>query len=102
MTKLMEAATRLSPSVARAIMQRRPLPLHRFMSSLQQKRPFKLNIGIAFASKPFHLESAKSKMKTADFSKTNDIVRWRTDMLKRYASGFTADAGEDFFYVQEV
>ena len=88
--------------MARAIMQRRHLPIRRYMSSLQQKRPFKLNVGIAFASKPLHLESMQTKMKTADFSRTNDIVRWRAEMLQRYGSALSADAGEDFFYVQEV
>lgn len=86
-------------------MQRRPLPIKRFMSSLSQpnvQRPFKLSVGVGFASKPFHLESMKSKMKTKDFAKTGDIVRWREEMLQKYGTGFTQDAGEDFFYVQEV
>ena len=91
--------------MARAIMQRRPLPVQRFMSSLSHQnahRPFKLSVGVGFASKPFHLESMQSKMKTKDFSKTSDIVRWRAEMLQGYGTGFTQDAGEDFFYVQEV
>ena len=75
------------------------------MSSLPQQnahRPFKLSMGVGFASKPFHLESMQSKMKTKDFSKTSDIVRWRNATVERYAGAFTQDAGEDFFYVQEV
>ncbi|EJD05929.1 uncharacterized protein FOMMEDRAFT_153275 [Fomitiporia mediterranea MF3/22] len=98
------SASRLAPTMARAVLQRRRLPIRRLMSSAPPRRPFKIHVGASFEGKPPEYRATPGRpLKVAtDFPIGSDIRAWRDAMLSRPKGVPSKDAGEDFFYVQEV
>lgn len=104
MSRIPLAASKLSPVMARAILHRRALPSRRLMSSAPPSRPFKIHVGVSFAGKPAEFRTVLQKRRNPipDFPEGNDIARWRAEMLAWPKAVRSREAGEDFFYVQEV
>lgn len=64
-------------------------------------RPYKVIVGASFAAKPPQIRRAKQKV-GRDFPETSDLALWKRRVLAWPKSFPSADAGEDFFFVQEV
>lgn len=67
-------------------------------------RPFKVHIGVSFAGKPneFRAPLKKRRKNGLDFPPESEIAKWRAKSLARVKGVPAKDAGEDFFFVQEV
>lgn len=63
-------------------------------------RPYKFHIGASWAGKP--AERGRKPLDTVPFTPDSPIGAWRDATLSRPKSVASKDAGEDFFYVQEV
>jgi hypothetical protein len=67
-------------------------------------RPYTFHVGVAYAGKP----PARSKRRLAAFPSDHRILEWKNEMLAYpWKTGYgpnhvRKDAGEDFYYVQEV
>ena len=90
----------LSSKIARAIACRRALPINRLMST--QVHPYKIHVGTSFAGKPVEYRVKTRRRKVVEFPPDSDIVRWREETLSIPKAFPSKDAGEDFFYVQQV
>lgn len=97
-------ASKLTPTMARAVLQCRRLPVHRLMSSSPPSRPFKVHVGASFAGKPpeYRPMTGRRRRPVIDFPADSDITSWRAHMLSRPKGVPAKTAGEDFYYVQEV
>ena len=88
--------------MARLIARRSRYPLiisSRNASSLP--RPYKFHIGASWAGKPAD-PGINPKQLQAPFSAESTIGSWRDSTLSRPKIVTSKDAGEDFFYIQEV
>ena len=74
-----------------------PLALLRHASS--GPRPYRFHIGASWAGKP---PQPGLRRRLVPFASDSAIGAWRDDTLSRSKSVSSKDAGEDFFYVQEV
>lgn len=63
-------------------------------------RPYKFHIGASWAGKP--PDRDRKTLKTEPFAADSVIGAWRDKTLSRPKAASSKDAGEDFFYVQEV
>ncbi|KZP11994.1 hypothetical protein FIBSPDRAFT_898576 [Athelia psychrophila] len=63
-------------------------------------RPYKFHIGASWAGKP--AERGRKPLDTVPFTPDSPIGAWRDATLSRPKSVASKDAGEDFFYVQEM
>src|ERR1700761_4573879 len=71
-----------------------------FISSFP--RPFKFHFGVSYAGKPADSDLVQARQR-GRFAATSPVGKWRDNMLKqRNKSVQSADAGQDFFYIQEV
>ena len=100
----MVMASRLGFICPRPALRRRRLPPYRMLSSAPSDRPFRIHVGASFAGKPpeFRSSLALRRKPIKDFPPNSDIALWRAQMLSRPKSIPSKDAGEDFYYVQEV
>ena len=85
----------LRPAMAREIFRRSKRGPARLISSI--RRPFTFHIGASWAGKPEPTSMAK-----VPFPSKDPIGTWRDHTLSRSKTVRSDDAGEDFFYVQEV
>lgn len=67
-------------------------------------RPFTIHVGVSFAGKPQELRAPLKKRRKngLDFPPESEIAKWRAKSLSRVKGVPTKDAGEDFFFVQEM
>ena len=74
----------------------------RALSTANPQRPYTFHMASSWAGKPVERDTFKK----TPFTPTSPIGRWRDKMLTRKAGSSTEiwypDAGEDFFFVQEV
>jgi protein phosphatase PTC7 len=61
-------------------------------------RPFTFHIGASWAGKP----ADQTKVPKVPFPSDSPVGTWRDHTLSRPKAVRSDDAGEDFFYVQEV
>jgi len=95
-----------SPILARNILRKTPRSIHRFYSSTSipqthtttLPRPYTFHIGTSWAGKS---ANDTQMIKTA-FPLDTLIGTWRDKTLSRPKAVRSVDAGEDFFFVQEV
>jgi hypothetical protein len=95
MSGLVYNKTAMSRLIARKA--RRPYQSARWLSS----RPYKFHVGASWAGKPPEANS-KPKRLQIPFPPESVIGTWRDKTLSRPKAVNSVDAGEDFFYVQEV
>lgn len=91
-----------SSAMARLIARRTRHPFlipSRNTSSLP--RPYKFHIGASWAGKPAEPGPNHNQLQ-APFSAESTIGSWRDSTLSRPKIVTSKDAGEDFFYIQEV
>jgi protein phosphatase PTC7 len=62
-------------------------------------RPYRFHIGASWAGKP---PEPGSKRQHVPFASDSAVGAWRDKTLSRPKTVFSKDAGEDFFYMQEV
>ena len=86
-----------SPTMSRLI-ARKSAHSSRHLSTLP--RPYKFHIGASWAGKP--AERGRKPLATVPFTPDSPIGAWRDVTLSRPKAVSSKDAGEDFFYVQEV
>ncbi|KAF7968268.1 hypothetical protein HWV62_31055 [Athelia sp. TMB] len=86
-----------SPAMARLI-ARKTAHSSRHLSTLP--RPYKFHIGASWAGKP--AERGRKPLATVPFTHDSPIGAWRDVTLSRPKAVSSKDAGEDFFYVQEM
>ncbi|KAI5124507.1 hypothetical protein M0805_003031 [Coniferiporia weirii] len=73
------------------------------MSSASPK-PYKVHVGASFAGKPPESRDPRARRRKpiVDFPVDSDISQWRAETLSRQKAFPSRDAGEDFFYIQEM
>lgn len=65
--------------------------------------PYKVYTGASFAGKPLEDRPVRRRRRTViDFPEGSDISSWRKEMLSRPKAVQCSEAGEDFFYIQDV
>lgn len=69
----------------------------RFASSMP--RPYRFHVGASWIAKP---PEPRSRKKVKPFPDDSPIGLWRNETLSRASSSSSKDAGEDFFYVQDM
>ena len=90
------------PNLTRNILRKSPQSRLQFSSSIPQsqattpRRPYTFHIGASWAGK-----AADTKIKST-FPPDTLIGTWRDKTLSRPKAVRSPDAGEDFFFVQEV
>jgi protein phosphatase PTC7 len=89
-------ATYLRPAMAREVFRRSRRTPSRLMSS--NPRPFTFHIGASWAGKP----TGPGHRPKVPFPSNSIVGAWRDHTLLRPKTVRSDDAGEDFFYVQEV
>lgn len=87
-----------SPILARNISSKNSWSRLRFYSSIPPRRPYTFHIGASWAGKR---EDNLKRIKAA-FPPDTLIGTWRDKTLSRPKAVRSQDAGEDFFFVQEV
>lgn len=90
-----------SNAMARLIARKRRLPVLTSRNASTLPRPYKFHIGASWAGKPAE-PGPKPKMLHVPFSAESTIGSWRDSTLSRPKMVASKDAGEDFFYIQEV
>lgn len=65
----------------------------------QASRPYKFHVGASWAGKPLDYDPRQFQV---PFAPESVIGTWRDKTLSRPKAVNSKDAGEDFFYVQEV
>lgn len=83
--------------IARKSKRAGPLALLRHASSMP--RPYRFHIGASWAGKP---PEPGPRRRYVPFASDSAVGAWRDHTLSRPKSVPGKDAGEDFFYVQEV
>ncbi|KAJ1308968.1 hypothetical protein OPQ81_004651 [Rhizoctonia solani] len=75
-------------------------PTHSRYTHTTPRRPYKIEIGVSFASKPALDAQQLPKKKTTAFPPDHPIAQWRNNLLQWENKKLrSASAGEDFFYV---
>lgn len=87
----------MSRLIARKTKRAGLIVLSRNASSIP--RPYKFHIGASWAGKP---SEPGPKLLNVSYAADSAIGTWRDKVLSRPKTAVSKDAGEDFFYIQEV